>query len=183
MIFWTADTHFNHSGVIRMSQRPFISVDEMNEEIIKRWNERVRPKDEVWHLGDFALGDRQRINEIVERLNGRIHICWGNHDHRQTRKLTCFASSQYVAQIKVGDDMVFMSHYAHRVWNKSHYGSYHVYGHSHGGCLPLGRSLDVGVDCWDFMPVTFEEIKSRLMECGTISDFRNHHPSDDKVEL
>jgi calcineurin-like phosphoesterase family protein len=170
--YYTSDTHFQHENVIRLCDRPFANLEEMHEAIIQRWNERVRPCDDVWHQGDFALGQQQNIPDLVARLNGRVHLCFGNHDNRKKIvKMGCFASVQDVAVVKDGEDRVFLSHYAHRVWDRSHYGVYHLFGHSHGGLPPQGRSLDVGVDSWDFRPVTLVEVKERLAEAGTIDDY------------
>jgi calcineurin-like phosphoesterase family protein len=189
MDWFTADTHLGHKGksveeggsggIIRMSKRPYASIEEHDEDLIRRWNERVGPKDTVWHLGDFALGDQKRIPGIVARLNGRINLCWGNHDDKKIiGRLGCFQSTQDVAWIKQDGHRVFLSHYAHRVWNRSHHGSFHLYGHSHGSIPPHGRSLDVGVDCWNYAPVSFAEIVERMKATGHYDLMTNHHPDD-----
>ncbi len=162
-VLFTSDTHFWHPKVLKEGKRPFANVDEMTEALVKNWNEVVTHDDDVWHLGDFALGDQSRIPNVRYRLNGRIHLCWGNHDDRDLIEAGgWFDSVQDVGRITVGDDFVFLSHYAHRVWELSHKGSYHFYGHSHGRAPAIARSLDVGVDCWDFRPVTLAEVKARL---------------------
>lgn len=79
-IFFTSDTHFGHANIIRLSERPFADVDEMNHEIIRRWNAVVSDDDRVWHLGDVALGPIQESLEIIRQLNGRIYLVTGNHD-------------------------------------------------------------------------------------------------------
>ena len=98
-VFFTSDTHFNHKNIIRYCNRPWNSgkdangqlivsddnVNEMNEAIISSWNKVVQPNALVWHLGDFALGDRSKIPEIVARLNGRINLVLGNHDHKDVK--------------------------------------------------------------------------------------------------
>ena len=99
-VFFTSDTHFNHKNIIRYCNRPWNSgkdvngqlivsddnVNEMNEAIISSWNKVVPPNALVWHLGDFALGDRSKIPEIVARLNGRINLVLGNHDHKDVKR-------------------------------------------------------------------------------------------------
>jgi len=77
-IFITADNHFFHKNIIRYCNRPFGSVEEMNEEMIRRWNSKVGKDDIVLHLGDFAF--RGRAKEIRDQLNGTIVIVRGNHD-------------------------------------------------------------------------------------------------------
>lgn len=80
MIWFISDTHFNHDNVIKYENRPFESVEEMNEEMILEWNEVVQPDDEVYHLGDFIMGAADTIHSILPRLNGKIHLIRGNHD-------------------------------------------------------------------------------------------------------
>lgn len=80
MIWFTSDTHFGHANIIRLSNRPFGSVEEMNEEIVRRWNEVVSPDDSVIHLGDVALGSIAESLPIVSRLNGAKMLVVGNHD-------------------------------------------------------------------------------------------------------
>src|SRR5260370_31484271 len=78
--FFTSDTHLDHGNVITYCKRPFVSVDEMNEQMIYRWNYRVKSGDTVYHLGDFHMGKRERVAPLRERLNGRIILVRGNHD-------------------------------------------------------------------------------------------------------
>ena len=79
--FFTSDTHFGHTNILRYSNRPFKDVNHMNEEIIKRWNALVTPEDTVYHLGDVALGKIDDSLACVGRLNGhKILVDDGNHD-------------------------------------------------------------------------------------------------------
>lgn len=75
-----SDTHFNHGNVIRYSNRPYSSIEEMNEALIANWNKAVGPEDVVICLGDFALGKKEDIPRIVARLNGIKVLVLGNHD-------------------------------------------------------------------------------------------------------
>lgn len=78
--FIIADTHFYHQNIIEYSQRPFQSVAEMNDALVKNWNSVVGPEDIVYHLGDFAFGNRTNFVDIVHKLNGHIIFIKGNHD-------------------------------------------------------------------------------------------------------
>ena len=79
--WWTSDTHFSHANIIRYTKRPFADVSEMNAELIARWNRVVAPGDEVWHLGDLALGqDIARQVAMTSVLNGHRRLVPGNHD-------------------------------------------------------------------------------------------------------
>ncbi len=159
--YWfTADTHFGHKNVIKHANRPFTSIEEMDEALIANWNSLVKPGDQIYHLGDFAFLPVAQIHQILKRLNGELHLILGNHD--EPKVFAGFANSiKDTKTIKVGDQKIFLSHYAHRVWNCSHYGAWNLHGHSHGTLprLPGYKQLDVGVDCFYFKPVHFEEIK------------------------
>lgn len=80
MIFFTSDTHFSHTNIIRYCDRPFSDTDHMDEEIIRRWNETVGPEDTVYHLGDIALGPIEKSLPKIARLNGHKIAVLGNHD-------------------------------------------------------------------------------------------------------
>ena len=80
-IFIISDTHFGHENIIKYCNRPFKDVKEMDETLIKNWNEVVSNKDTVLHLGDFGLGNKEYIASIVNRLNGKKILILGNHDN------------------------------------------------------------------------------------------------------
>ena len=159
--FFTADQHFGHSNVIKYCQRPFSSVAEMNDEIIIRHNEIVRPNDVVYHLGDFAFKHHQLY---VQCLNGRHFLVKGNHDSSKELKVANFIKVELATMFKLKDSGIFiwLSHYAHRVWPQCHYGAMHLYGHSHGKLPGFGKSMDVGVDTNDYRPYALDEILSTL---------------------
>ena len=79
--FVLSDTHFGHAKIIDYCNRPFSSVEEMDETMIKNWNETVSNNDTVLHLGDFGLGNKEYITSIVKRLNGKKVLILGNHDN------------------------------------------------------------------------------------------------------
>lgn len=161
-IFFTSDTHFGHKNIIHHCARPFGSVEEMDDKLIENWNARVRPDDDVWHLGDFCFRNAKNAETYLLRLNGRKHLVWGNHDPDKVRTLPHWASSQPYAEIKINRQRIVLFHYAMRVWNQSHRGSIQLFGHSHGNLNGTHRSLDVGCDCWNYRPVAFGEILERL---------------------
>lgn len=161
MIYFTADTHFGHANIIQHCARPFKDADEMNREMIRRWNERVNQDDIVYHLGDFAFRGKDPLT-YRQRLNGRIVFIVGNHDKRRDIESAGFESIHDLLQVSINGTPIVLCHYAMRVWNKSHHGALHLYGHSHGTLPSTAQSLDVGVDCWDFQPITLVEIKKRL---------------------
>lgn len=161
--FFTSDTHFGHKNIIRLCNRPFGSIDEHDATLIANHNKLVTPDDTVYHLGDFSFAPPI---PYLEQLNGRFIFIWGNHDSTNARtKLrlhpATIGASDYLETTLDGHKIV-LCHYAFRVWNKSHHGSFHFFGHSHGTLIGDTQSCDIGVDVWDYKPVTFEQIKRRL---------------------
>ena len=158
-IYYTSDTHFYHTNIIKYSNRPFKSVEEMNYEMIKRWNEVVTPQDTVYHLGDFGFADRSKNDRISVQLNGLKFMLLGNHDKSSPAGFTKLGQC-----LEIYDEnyKIVLCHYGMRVWNKSHHGALHLYGHSHGSLPGDSQSLDVGVDCWDYYPVALPSILRRM---------------------
>lgn len=79
-VYIISDTHFGHDRVIEYCKRPYDSVEQMEEDLVLRWNNTVSKDDKVFHLGDFGFGSKEVMQHIVSRLNGRISIVLGNHD-------------------------------------------------------------------------------------------------------
>jgi calcineurin-like phosphoesterase family protein len=163
-IYFTSDTHFGHEPIIRLGKRPFRSVEEMDAAIIARWNERVRPDDTVYHLGDFCYRSARSLADYRGHLNGTIHLIKGNHDTLGEVDCKLFASVTLIADIRVEGQQIILCHYPFREWDRAWRGSWHLFGHVHGrlGHAPFGYSLDVGVDAHDFRPWTFEEIAAEM---------------------
>ena len=158
--WFTADTHFGHERAIKDEWRKFQDTDQMDEMLIENWNSVVKPKDDVYHLGDFKLSPK-RVTEYLDRLNGRIHLILGNHDYKMKAwEKECFESVQDILYLKPLN--VFLCHYPMRTWHRSHYGTIQLLGHTHGMMSEVGRQVDVGVDCWDFKPISLEQAKARI---------------------
>ena len=135
----------------------------MDETLIKNWNKKVQRKDTVYHLGDFALGKNDVVKKYRNRLNGKIHIIFGNHDYQNKIPRisnTIFSSSHDLLSLKYNRKDIILCHYSMRVWPKSQYNSWQLYAHSHGNLEPIGKSWDVGVDVNNYEPLSFDEIKS-----------------------
>lgn len=140
----SSDFHFWHKNIMKFCSktRPWNSVEEMNYALVKEWNSTVAPDDHIIHVGDFSFGNKTQTQAILDQLNGNITFLWGNHD----QDLRNYTKGYDYLEFKYNKVSVVLSHYAFRVWNKSHYGSVHGYGHSHGSLEGLGRSMDVGYD-------------------------------------
>lgn len=167
--FFTSDTHFGHANIIKYCNRPFSSVEEMDEQLITNWNSKVTPNDIIYHLGDFAFYPPEKITDLLDRLNGTKVFIPGNHDKNlvkaitNTPKLDRFLDNPLLEVTLTSDDekiKFVLCHYAMRVWNGSHWGSIHLYGHSHGSLQEdiESRSMDVGVDTNNYTPYSLEDI-------------------------
>lgn len=191
MKFFIADTHFGQMDAIRNHSRPFGSIEEHDESIIQNWNSVVGEDDDVYHLGDFAFNPFYRNNsreaedtairdyiQILERLNGRIHWIYGNHDPYKKKRFMSELKPYLVwmghyLEIVVRDDerpkgkqKVVLHHYPYAVWNHCERGSIHLHGHTHGTLEdnPKRLIMDVGVDCQNYTPVSYEDVKRRMRE-------------------
>jgi calcineurin-like phosphoesterase family protein len=161
-IWFSNDTHFGHPAILRYCDRPFASVEEMDQQVIQLWNSAVSRRDEVWHLGDFGYGPADRMRSVFQRLNGRKRLVIGNHDGNAVLGLDWSEPPVHYAETKIDGTRIVLYHYGMRVWNRMLRGSLQLYGHSHGRLSGTRQSLDVGVDCWDYRPVNLEQIRERL---------------------
>lgn len=181
--FVTSDIHFGHRAMITKVGRPFETVEEMNEALIERWNNKVPKTARVYVLGDFSFLKKAETEAVLDRLHGRICLVRGNHDKNRidgpiTKRFE-WVKDYYESKTDDGRKVV-MSHYAMVVWNKSHFGSWMLHGHSHGYLKDDTRirRLDVGVDTHpNLEPYSFEEIKQRMESRGIVA-FDQHQPQE-----
>jgi calcineurin-like phosphoesterase family protein len=146
----------------------------MNETIVNNWNKVVNEDDIVYFLGDFIFGNSAQTKDLFFKLKGKIKIIWGNHD--STLKQFLKGINNYpelkkrieilgdYAEIKINEQDITLCHYAMKIWNHSHHGAWNLFGHSHGNLPddPHSLSFDVGVDCHNFSPISFDEV-SKIM--------------------
>ena len=177
-LFFTSDTHFFHGRIIELCNRPFHSVEEMNEALITNWN-RVVPRDGVvFHLGDFAFGGPDEWNSILDRLNGEIHLILGNHDMRMARTEVMDRFSEVTLQkiISVDGRNILLNHYPFLCYSGENRGEWQLFGHIHSGehndsgaDIPRLRHLfrtqyDVGVDNNRFTPLSYGELETIILD-------------------
>lgn len=156
--YFTSDTHFGDHRVLNLYPRPFGAVPEMDTELIRRWNAVVGTEDEVWHLGDFAR-TAKRAAEVLAQLNGRKHLILGNNDPAELGD--GWDSVAPYAEIERDGHFLVLCHYPFRSWNRQHKGALNLHGHSHGRMKELARQFDVGVDVWDYRPVSLATVLGR----------------------
>lgn len=190
MIWFSSDHHFGHKNVIEYCKRPYSSVEEMNEDLIRRWNETVEPQDIVIYLGDFSLG-KSWVRNIIPRLNGSKHLIAGNHDwcHPTHAKNTAqqakhenfyidagFATVAEMDVMRIAGHPVLLSHLPFRgsgdhtelerytEYRPIDKGDWLLCGHVHNAWKTNGRMINVGCDVWDLKPVSVYEIERLIRD-------------------
>ena len=184
MLWLTSDTHFHHANIIHHQNRPFETVTEMDEILIKNWNKRCKPNDEIVIAGDLLYGRGQDANELLSKLNGRKHLVIGNHDHHFLDD-KCFDRSLFVSiehyfsrniQVKGFKTKLVIFHYPIANWDGSHYGSIHGYGHIHNnepnfellGNAKRKFMFNISSDANNLTPVSVDEL---LIKHNRMQDF------------
>lgn len=170
-IFFTSDEHYGHSNIIKFCNRPFADIAEMRERLIENHNARVTKGDLVYHLGDMfcrTLSFKEALS-IMDRLNGQHYYIRGNHEelidnYPQLRERFVWVRDRHKLKFK---DMphIVLDHYAGRVWDGSHNGSWQLYGHTHAVLRENDSlSFDVGVDAWKYFPVSLEQVTIKMFQ-------------------
>lgn len=179
-VFFTSDTHFGHRALVEKGWREgFSSVAEHDECLVQNWNDTVRPDDQVWHLGDFAMGGEQNALAMVRKLNGIKHLITGNHDHVWPGLRTSHRSQvkwivggwrsvQAYARKRIAGQNVMLCHFPYQGdhTGEDRYSEYRLpdqgrwllHGHVHTAWAVRERQINVGVDVWGMKPVSLEEI-------------------------
>lgn len=160
----TSDLHFGHKRILEFAQefRQYHNVEEMNEDLISRWNEVVCPEDTIYNLGDLCFYyNKEKVKNIIRRLNGKHHLILGNHDQALREFYSgikdeikddgnrFFEEVVDYKEIKHGGHKLVLMHYPIQEWNGMHHGSIHLYGHLHDRAVPsdgVYRICNVGYD-------------------------------------
>ena len=171
MTYFTSDLHIGHENIIRFSNRPFSTLDEMNRTLVDNWNSRVTERDDVFVLGDMFYRKKEGVEEILKKLKGRKHLIIGNHDYSWMKSIEprkYFVETETLLVLKEEGRVMTLCHYPIMSWPHMYHGSYCIFGHIHNSAnnadyWPLIESnpylLNAGVDVNNFYPVTFEELK------------------------
>lgn len=186
MKWFTSDLHFFHKNILKFTNRPVSSVEEMHDTIINNWNAVVQPTDIVYHLGDLNFSKPHSVIPLLERLNGEIQLLQGNHDsdnaqatYRKLPNVTRAQCSPYL-ELKEQGQKIILCHYPIAAWRNNHHGSWHLFGHCHGSYHPEGKTMDASIDAaWNnygkFRPLSFDEIKE-IMDTKSIHVVDRHEP-------
>ena len=181
---FTSDPHYGHANVIKYSDRPYNSVDEMNESLISNYNSYIGVRDNCLWLGDCFLCPFKQAEQIMSRLNGRKFLVLGNHDRRAARMASLgFELVMSSATLNIDGNIVRASHFPYigtlslelkedkieqskmPRWKRSR-GEFLLHGHTHSKsiCKPGDlRQIHVGVDAWDYRPARFEKIRDIIV--------------------
>lgn len=178
-VFLVSDTHFGHAGVCRFLRndgvtklRPWDNPEEMDEEMVKRWNETVRPKDKVYHLGDVVIN--RKALKTLARLNGDKVLIRGNHDiFRDTEY------REYFRELRAYHVMngMILSHIPIHEESLGRFGT-NIHGHLHANRVMKDGAVDpryhcVCVEQTDFRPILFEDVIKRITAEGGSIGFKN----------
>jgi calcineurin-like phosphoesterase family protein len=172
MIYFTSDLHFYHANVIKYSNRPFKDVTEMNQALITNINAAVDVNDEMYILGDFGFCKVDQALAILNQINCKnLYYIMGNHDKimRDQKVRSKFKSMDSYKEITIDGQLITMLHYPQLEWNRGHRGSWCLHGHTHNNLklpdmLKNKRILDVGVDCHNYFPISFDYIKNLMKD-------------------
>lgn len=172
--FFTSDLHFGHNNIIRYDNRPFSSIEEMDLELIKRWNNKVSKCDTVYILGDISWYNDEKTFEIFSQLNGSKRLIKGNHDRTNGKIKNLFESIKDYDEIKINDTTLILSHYPIHMYNHHYHGAIMLYGHVHNSkenelvqqfATQLNNIYDcpvnmINVGCMNcnYEPMTLEEL-------------------------
>jgi calcineurin-like phosphoesterase family protein len=191
-VFLTSDTHFGHLGVCKFLRkdgvtklRPWDNVDEMDEDLIRRWNETVGPNDKVYHLGDVVIN--RRGLKVLDRLNGDKVLIKGNHDIFKLSDYTRYFRDVRAYHVMNG---IILSHIPVSKDSLHRFGC-NIHGHTHADRVRKIRGVKVAtgellysdqidpdylcvcVEQTDFRPILFEDALKRIVDQGGQIGFKN----------
>ena len=159
-IWFSADLHIGHAGVIAHCNRPFKSLEDMHSILFANINACVKPSDELYLLGDVCW--HHRYLPLFDTIDCTVHLLLGNHDHDKVRKYSKWATVKDLHRLKYGIHRLMLSHYPQESWNGRERGSIHLHGHTHNNISHkiqrLPRRYDVGVDSHKMYPVHIDTI-------------------------
>jgi calcineurin-like phosphoesterase family protein len=176
----SSDLHFFHHNVLAYCSRPWTNIEDMNEGLVTNWNSVVNKDDKAFIIGDVGMGGKSKgplLANILSRMNGDKYLVPGNHDTYILEDSDCLEQITVlpsIYEVKLydpsgktkGGQKIILCHYALKVWNLSHRGSWNLYGHSHHTMPPdyNMKALDVGIDGkgYDYKPLSFNQLEELM---------------------
>jgi len=189
--YFTADTHYGQANLVRgiskwsdkHNCRDFSSLSEMNDTIVDNINATVGEDDVLWHIGDWSMGKRHNVAELRSRIKCKtVYLVLGNHDwmiHRDNNLRALFNAVYKKHSIVIDEHQILLDHFPNLIWDRHHYGSWHLHGHCHGTLNHYSeyykrKVFDVGIDTHpEFRPYSFDEIED-IMSRRSISKLDHH---------
>lgn len=164
MNYYTADPHFFHERILEFCDRPFTSISEMNGRILAHYQASVGPDDDLWIVGDVAMvrsDIADQLSAMLQSIPGRKHLVIGNHDKPWIRALPVWESVHDMVEVIDDGTRLTLCHYPMITWPGARRGALQLFGHVHQNWRGSRNAVNVGVDVWDFKPVTIREIRKR----------------------
>lgn len=168
MNYYIADLHLGHANIIRLSSRPYKDVDEMDNDLINRWNSVITDTDDIYIIGDLIFKTSKGYDYYLKQLNGKKHLIVGNHDHRMLKQKGIskyFESINDLLTITDNGKSIVLCHYPLAEWPGFYRGACHFFGHIHNNendaCKVMRKvknSYNVGADIIGFTPRTANQI-------------------------
>ena len=180
-VFFTSDLHFGHKNIIKFCDRPWPSEPEMDEGLIENWNKTVGAEDLIYILGDLFFCGSTRAKEIIRRLHGKKILILGNHDWKRIRETKADEYGLFTIQnfgtFELGERKIYMHHFPYRgfgdhVEGEERYsehrlvneGNWLLHGHIHNAWKIKEKCINVGVDVWNYFPVSLEQITDLIKD-------------------
>ena len=183
MIWFTSDWHIQHKNVIDFCNRPFASLEEMHEVLVANVNKLVKPADTLVFVGDITFGNTTITKTVIDKINCTCVAIIGNHDPKYGSLLNMgFKLAVNTMSMTIHDHQVIVSHYPFKppFWARvlgriakmelryidrrppKTRNTYLIHGHTHSKKRFEGYALHVGVDAWDYKPVSMKQIETHI---------------------
>lgn len=169
-IFYISDLHFGHSNIIRYDHRPYKNANEMDQDLIKKWNDVVSDEDFVYILGDISWHHEPKTVEIFKQLKGHKILVKGNHDYVSNVLSQCFNKIVDYLEINDNGTKVVMSHYPMPFWNGQFRDTVHLYGHVHNS-----HQWNI-CESWAEEARQLQAIPMRMYNVGCMMDWMGYTP-------
>lgn len=178
--FFTSDWHLGHNKILKLKNRPYKSIEEMDQSIIEKHNKLVEPQDIVYFLGDFAM-KKTIFLKYIDQINGKIVFILGNHDYKYVSAVREKLEEVYrMKAIRIEGQTIVLSHYPMYFHYRSHHNAWQLYGHLHHDVSDIvqGKKMNVNFDVCGFKTLSLEDVKQYMRKRSDNIDFKKHNGDD-----